>query len=96
MASIVRMQTESLLPLPADQIEVAWRSSPGTNGNVEISIAAARREYLQKFSGSVRDFRPGHILLSCEMAKTQRLFSERPGLLSHRRRARNLRGPEWR
>jgi hypothetical protein len=79
MASIVRMQTESLLPLPPDQIEVAWRSLPGTNGNVEISIAAARREYLQKFSGSVRDFRPGHILLSCEgIAKAwQHLFSER-------------------
>jgi hypothetical protein len=79
MASIVRMQTESLLPLPADQIEVAWRSLPGTNGNVEISIAAARRDYLQKFSGSVRDFRPGRILLSCEgMAKAwQHLFSER-------------------
>jgi len=79
MASIVRMQTESLLPLPADQIEVAWRSLPGTNGNVEISIAAARREHLQKFSGSVRDFRPSHILLSCEgLAKAwQYLFSER-------------------
>ncbi len=79
MASIVRMQTEALLPLPSDQIEVAWRSLPGTNGNVEISIAAARREYLQKFSGSVRDFRPGRILLSCEgVAKAwQHLFSER-------------------
>lgn len=79
MASIVRMQTESLLPLPADQIEVAWRSLPGTNGNVEISIAAARREYLQKFSGTVHDFRPGRIMLACEgMAKAwQHLFSER-------------------
>ncbi len=79
MASIVRMQTEALLPLPADQIEVAWRSLPGPNGNVDISIAAARREYLQKFSGSVRDFRPGRIVLSCEgMAKAwQHLFSER-------------------
>ncbi len=79
MAAIVRMQTESLLPLPPDQIEIAWRSLPGTNGNVEISIAAARREYLQKFSGSVRDFRPGRILLSCEgMAQAwQNLFSER-------------------
>ncbi len=27
MAAIVRMQTESLLPLPPDQIEVAWRAS---------------------------------------------------------------------
>lgn len=79
MASIVRMQAESLLPLPPDQIEVAWRSTPATNGSVEITIAAARREYLQKFSGGVRDFRPGRILLSCEgIARAwQSLFSER-------------------
>jgi hypothetical protein len=65
--------------LPSDQIEVAWRTMPVTNGNVHITIAAARREYLQKFAGSVRDFRPGHILLSCEgVAKAwQNLFSDR-------------------
>jgi hypothetical protein len=66
MASIVRMQAESLLPLPPDQIEVAWRTTPGTNGNVDITIAAARREYLHKFAGSVQGFHPGHIVLSCE------------------------------
>jgi hypothetical protein len=79
MGSIVRMQAESLLPLPPDQIEVAWRTMPGTNGNVDITIAAARREYLQKFAGSVRDFRPGQIVLSCEgTAKAwQSLFSDR-------------------
>jgi hypothetical protein len=79
MASIVRMQAESLLPLPPDQIEVAWRTMPSTNGNVDIIIAAARREHLQKFAGSVRDFRPGRILLSCEgTAKAwESLFSDR-------------------
>ena len=79
MASIVRMQAESLLPLPPDQIEVAWRTMPSTNGNVDITIAAARREYLHKFAGSVRDFHPGHIVLSCEgIAKAwQSLFSDR-------------------
>jgi len=78
MASIVRMQAESLLPLPPDQIEVAWRTTPATNGNVEITIAAARREYLHKFAGSVRDFRPGHILLSCEgtVKAWQSLFAD--------------------
>jgi hypothetical protein len=80
MASIVRMQAESLLPLPPDQIEVAWRTTPATNGNVEITIAAARREYLHKFAGSVRDFRPGHILLSCEgtVKAWQSLFADGP------------------
>jgi len=80
MASIVRMQAESLLPLPPDQIEVAWRTTPATNGNVEITIAAARRDYLHKFAGSVRDFRPGHILLSCEgiVKAWQSLFADGP------------------
>jgi hypothetical protein len=66
MASIVRMQAESLLPLPPDQIEVAWRATPGTNGSVEITIAAARRELLRTFSGEVHDLHPAHIFLSCE------------------------------
>jgi hypothetical protein len=79
LAAIVRMQVESLLPLPADQIEVAWRTAPSTNGNVEITIAAARREFLHKFADSVHDFRPSQIMLSCEgLAKAwQSLFSER-------------------
>lgn len=79
VASIVRMQAESLLPLPPDQIEVAWRTTPSTNGNVEITIAAARREYLHKFAGNVRDFRPSNIVLSCEgtVRAWQSLFSGR-------------------
>jgi len=80
MASIVRMQAESLLPLPPDQIEVAWRTTPSTNGNIDITIAAARREYLHKFAGNVRDFRPAHILLSCEgiVKAWQSLFADGP------------------
>ncbi len=78
-AAIVRMQAEALLPLPPDQIEVAWRTSPSTNGKVDITIAAARREYLQKFVDHVSPFRPRRILLSCEgMAKAwQTLFADR-------------------
>jgi len=77
--AIVRMQAESLLPLPPDQIEVAWRATPAPNGNVEITMAAARREYLRKFAGHVHDFRPGSIVLSCEGTAQawQSLFSER-------------------
>ncbi len=66
MAAIVRMQAESLLPLPSDQIEVAWRTTPSTNGKIDITIAAARGEYLLRFADSVRSFRPNDILLSCE------------------------------
>jgi len=46
---------------------------------MDVTIAAARREHLHKFAAAVKDFRPRHILLSCEgMAKAwQSLFSNR-------------------
>lgn len=79
-AAIVRMQAESLLPLPPDQIEVAWRTNPSANGNMDITIAAARKEHIERFASGVRDFRPHNILLSCEgTAKAwQSLFADHP------------------
>ncbi len=65
-AAIVRVQAESLLPLPPDQIEVAWRTMPSMNGKVDVTLAAARRDVLLKFAEQVRDFQPRHILLACE------------------------------
>jgi Tfp pilus assembly protein PilN len=78
-AAIVRMQAESLLPLPPDQIEVAWRTAPSADGKADVTIAAARSDHLERFADSVRDFRPCRILLSCEgLAKAwQRLFAGR-------------------
>jgi len=94
-AAIVRMQAESLLPLPSDQIEVAWRTMPSRNGKADITIAASRKEYLQKFAGSVRGFRPRNILLSCEGTARawQGLFSdrERQGSLNTMKRVGELR-----
>ncbi|UCD49644.1 MAG: hypothetical protein JSW27_19190 [Phycisphaerales bacterium] len=77
--AIVRMQTESLLPLPPAQIEVAWRTLPSTNGNVDVTIAAARRDYLRRFAQDARPFRPQRLLPACEgTARTWHdLFSER-------------------
>ncbi|HON90182.1 MAG TPA: PilN domain-containing protein [Sedimentisphaerales bacterium] len=64
--AIVKMQTESLLPLPPDQIEFAWRAGPANNGTLDITIAAARKEHLHRFADGVKDFRPRGILLACE------------------------------
>ncbi len=77
-ASIVRMQVESLLPLPPEQIEVAWRTIPSTDGKMDVTMAAARCDHLERFIDSTRDFRPQNILLSCEgMARAwQSLFME--------------------
>ncbi|HPC95560.1 MAG TPA: hypothetical protein PLU87_11490 [Sedimentisphaerales bacterium] len=78
-AAIVRMQAESLLPLPASQIEVAWRAMPSTNGTVDVTIAAARRDFLHRFVGEVRPFAPQAIVPACEgTARTwHELFGER-------------------
>lgn len=77
-AAIVRMQVESLLPLPPEQIEVAWRTMPSTDGKVDVTMAAARCDHLERFVDSTRDFRPQNILLSCEGTARawQSLFTE--------------------
>lgn len=78
-AAIVRMQAESLLPLPASQIEVAWRAMPSTNGTADITLAAARTDYLRRFCEDVRSFGPQTVIPACEgLARTwHELFSER-------------------
>ncbi len=79
MAAIVQMQAESLLPLPSSQIEVAWRAMPSTNGTVDVTLAAVRRDYLRRFSNDVKVFAPGTILPASEgLARSwYELFSER-------------------
>lgn len=78
-AAIVRMQAESLLPLPGDQVEVAWRSTPSTNGTVDVTIAAARRNHLRRLAEDVRAFNPRAIVPTCEgtVRAWQELFSQR-------------------
>ncbi len=78
-AAIVRMQAESLLPLPASQIEVAWRTTPSTNGSADVTIAAVRRDLLHRFAGEVGPFAPQAIVPACEgTARTwHELFGER-------------------
>ena len=66
IASIVELQAESRLPLPAERIELAWRTDSEKDGNVGITMAVARKEQLQSFAESVRSIRPAKILLDCE------------------------------
>ena len=66
MAAIVHMQAESLLPLPPDQIEVAWRTMPSTNGSVDVTLAAARRNLVRRLADEVQPFAPNAILPACE------------------------------
>lgn len=66
LGAIVRLQAESRLPLPPEQMELAWRGSDLGDGQVDVTVAAARREHLEKFVEVVRDFAPTRILLDCE------------------------------
>jgi len=75
IAAMVRLQAEARLPLPAEQMELAWRADKGQDGQMAVTIAAARREHLQGFVEDVRGFRPAKILLDYEgIVKAWRAF----------------------
>ncbi len=65
LASIVRMQAESLLPLPADQMQIAWRAYAAQNDKRSCSIAAARSDQLRQIAAAAAD-RASRILLNAE------------------------------
>lgn len=64
--AMVRLQAETLLPLPPEQMEVSWRAGQVRNGEMPVTIAAARREPLARFLENIRCFEPESILLDCE------------------------------
>jgi Tfp pilus assembly PilM family ATPase len=75
IAAMVKLQAEARMPLPSEQIQLAWRAEQVQNGKVPVTIAAARKERLQKFVENVRGFGPEQILLDCEaIVKTWRTF----------------------
>jgi hypothetical protein len=65
-ASIVKLQAETRLPLPVEQMEIAWRADQMRNGQVGFTVAAARKKPLEDFVENVRNFAPTKILLDCE------------------------------
>jgi len=73
--SIVRLQAESRLPLPIDQMELAWRAGYARNGEMPVIMAAARREHLEEFVENVRAVAPEQIMLDCDgIVKAWRTF----------------------
>lgn len=75
VAAMVRLQAESRLPLPPEHMELVWRKGRVQDGQVGVTIAAARREQLQGFVEAVRGSEPAKILLDCEgMVKAWRVF----------------------
>lgn len=73
--AIVRLQAETRLPLPAEQMELAWRAGEVRDGRVGVTIAAARKEQLRDFADNLQGFEPAGILLNCEgLVKAWRTF----------------------
>ena len=74
-APIVRIQAESRLPLSADEMELAWRAGHATNGQMPVTMAAAKTEHLEAFLENVRGISPARIMLDSEgIVKTWRTF----------------------
>jgi len=75
LAAIVKLQAETLLPLPFEQMELAWRAGRARDGQIGVTMAAARTERLQRFVEAVRSLEPTRILLDCEgIVKAWRTF----------------------
>lgn len=76
---IVRLQTEAKLPLPVEQIEMAYRTDQIKNGQTSVTVAAAKRGHLERFVEDIGQMEPAGIMLDCEgLVKTWfSLFSEK-------------------
>jgi hypothetical protein len=77
LPTIVHLQAESRFPLPADQMELAWRTNNLANNQMAITIAATRKQPVQEFIDKVRMLRPARAILDCEAVITvwKELFS---------------------
>lgn len=75
LAAMVRFQAESRLPIPPEQIELGLRTEPTQDGQMIVTVAAAKNGPMQKFVETVLPVRPGKILLNCEaLVKSWRTY----------------------
>ncbi|MBN2136451.1 MAG: hypothetical protein JW720_01455 [Sedimentisphaerales bacterium] len=76
ISSIVRLQAESRLPLAVDQMELAWRTGQTTNGQMKVTMAAARTDHLRRFVNDVSGISPSRIMLEADgiVESWRRLF----------------------
>ena len=72
---IVKMQAETLLPLPVEQMRLDWSLNKSDDNNNSVTIAAARKSELAEFAQSAGVLRPNQILLDCSaLAKSWNTF----------------------
>ena len=72
---IVKMQAETLLPLPIDQMKLAWRLNRLDDDKNTVTIAAARMDELKNFLPAAGICLPDQIILDCSaMVKSWNMF----------------------
>jgi len=77
LSSMVALQQEALLPLPPEQMEIAWRADAALDGRIGITIAAVRKNQLEQFSRELKQSHPRKILLTQEaIVKAWRLLCD--------------------
>ncbi|MHC4637894.1 MAG: hypothetical protein ACYTBV_10390, partial [Planctomycetota bacterium] len=66
LATMIRLQGEARLPLPAEKMNMTWRVDQSQNGRIPVTIAAAKNDQLRNFIGDVDSVKPDRIMLDCE------------------------------
>lgn len=66
LKTLVQLQAEAKIPLPAEQMEFAWRADKTVNGQVAVTMVAAKKEQLERFATNTEQFNPVAIYLDCE------------------------------
>jgi len=64
--NLVNMQAETLMPLPMEQMDIAWRRGASGEGKIPVTITAVRSIQLEKSFQGIQAFRPSRIFLDCE------------------------------
>lgn len=64
--AVIRMQAEALLPLPIEQMELAWRCDRRSNDEQAVTIVAGRMAVLKNFVEFATVAQPRQVLLNCE------------------------------
>jgi len=79
--TLVKLQAEARLPLPSEQMQVSWRTTKNENGQLDVTIAAARKEILADYASKVGIFKPTKIILNSEgiVETWKRVFSGETG-----------------
>jgi len=64
--SLVAIQVEMMLPLPPDQMQIAFNADDIKNGNRLVTVAVARKQGLKKHADFAKACQTSNIMLNCQ------------------------------